>query len=127
MKFGVYNAVLHDRSLPEAIEVIAGLGLTGIELNSGGFLPPVTSRLRRHPDLRCGPGRLPRTVRGHRRRDRRTELQRQPAAPRPGDRDEHADDVRRSIRLANRLGQHRVVTMSGLPAVSRAVGGPTGS
>lgn len=41
MKFGVYNAVLHDRSLPEAIEVVAGLGLTGIELNSGGFLPAV--------------------------------------------------------------------------------------
>ena len=41
MKFGVYNAILHDRTLPEAIEVIAGLGLTGIELNSGGFLPAV--------------------------------------------------------------------------------------
>src|SRR5918998_236874 len=41
MKFGVYNAILHDRPLPEAIKVIAGLGLTGIELNSGGFLPPV--------------------------------------------------------------------------------------
>ena len=39
MKFGVYNAILHDRSLPEAIKVIDGLGLTGIELNSGGFLP----------------------------------------------------------------------------------------
>ena len=41
MKFGVYNAILHDRPLPEAIKVIAGLGLTGIELNSGGFLPAV--------------------------------------------------------------------------------------
>jgi sugar phosphate isomerase/epimerase len=41
MKFGIYNAILHDRTLPEAIKVIAGLGLTGIELNSGGFLPPV--------------------------------------------------------------------------------------
>jgi sugar phosphate isomerase/epimerase len=41
MKFGVYNAILHDRSLLDAIEVIANLGLTGIELNSGGFLPPV--------------------------------------------------------------------------------------
>ncbi|MGW2700040.1 sugar phosphate isomerase/epimerase family protein [Streptomyces sp. NPDC001340] len=27
----------------------------------------------------------------------------------------HAEDIRRSIRLAERLGQHRVVTMSGLP------------
>ena len=41
MKFGVYNAILHDRDLPAAIDVIAGLGLTGIELNSGGFLPPM--------------------------------------------------------------------------------------
>ena len=41
MKFGVYNAIVHDRSWPEALEVIAKLGLTGIELNSGGFLPPV--------------------------------------------------------------------------------------
>ena len=39
MKFGIYNAILHDRSLPEALKVIAGLGLGGIELNSGGFLP----------------------------------------------------------------------------------------
>jgi hypothetical protein len=26
MKFGIYNAVLHDRSLPDAIEVISKLG-----------------------------------------------------------------------------------------------------
>ena len=31
----------HDRPLPDALEVIAGLGLTGIEINSGGFLPAV--------------------------------------------------------------------------------------
>ena len=41
MKLGVYNAILHDRPLPEALAVIADLGLTGIEINSGGFLPPV--------------------------------------------------------------------------------------
>ena len=28
MKLGVYNAVLHDRPLPDALAVIAGLGLT---------------------------------------------------------------------------------------------------
>jgi len=39
MKFGLYNAILHDRSLPEALKVVGGLGLSGIELNSGGFLP----------------------------------------------------------------------------------------
>ena len=41
MKLGVYNAILHDRPLEDAIKVIAGLGLNGIEINSGGFLPPV--------------------------------------------------------------------------------------
>ena len=87
MKFGVYNAILHDRSLPEALEVIAGLGLTGIELNSGGFLPAgAHPDLRRHPDLRHGARRLPRPLRGHRCGDRRAELQRQPAAPRSRDR-----------------------------------------
>jgi hypothetical protein len=29
--------------------------------------------------------------------------------------DKHAEDIRRSIRLASRLGHNRVVTMSGLP------------
>ena len=41
MKLGVYNAILHDRPLPEALKVIADLGLTGIEINTGGFLPAV--------------------------------------------------------------------------------------
>src|SRR5690242_1638318 len=41
MRLGVYNAILHDRPLPEALTVIANLGLTGIEINTGGFLPPV--------------------------------------------------------------------------------------
>ena len=42
--------------------------------------------LRRHPHLRHGARRLPRPLRGHRRRDRRAQLQRQPAASRPRDR-----------------------------------------
>ena len=40
MKLGVYNAVLHDRPLEDALKVIGDLGLNGIEINSGGFLPP---------------------------------------------------------------------------------------
>jgi sugar phosphate isomerase/epimerase len=38
-----------------------------------------------------------------------------PLHPNPQICHKHADDVRRSIRLAHRLGQTRVVTMSGLP------------
>ena len=40
MKFGVYNAILHDRSLPEAIEVIAKLG-AGEELAKTWLLEAV--------------------------------------------------------------------------------------
>jgi sugar phosphate isomerase/epimerase len=116
MRLGVYNAILHDRPLPEALKVIADLGLTGIEINSGGFLPPVhiptfddilVSDAARDDylaifdgtgvsiaGLNCNGNPLhPNAVIGLR----------------------HAEDLRRTIRLAGRLGQTRVVTMSGLP------------
>src|SRR5690606_41117444 len=41
MKLGVYGAILHDRTLPEALEVVRDAGLTGLEINTGGFLPAV--------------------------------------------------------------------------------------
>ena len=83
MKLGVYTAILHDKPLREALEVIASLGLTGAEINAGGFLPtphlPVD-------DLLSGavtPQQYLANVRRHWGVDRRAELQRQPAAPRP--------------------------------------------
>lgn len=116
MKLGVYNAILHDRTLPEAIEVVAGLGLTGIELNSGGFLPSLhipafddilVSDAARDDFLGLfegtGVGIAGLNCNGN------------PLHPSPAIGEAHAEDVRRSIRLAERLGQHRVVTMSGLP------------
>jgi sugar phosphate isomerase/epimerase len=117
MKFGVYNAILHDRSLPEAIEIVGKLGLTGIELNSGGFLPAVhiptfddilTSDSARDDFL----GQFEGTdvgVAG-------LNCNGNPLHPDPEIQAKHAGDLRRSIRLANRLGQRQVVTMSGLPA-----------
>jgi sugar phosphate isomerase/epimerase len=117
MKFGVYNAILHDRSLSEAIKIVAGTGLTGIELNSGGFLPPV--HIPTFDDILSSD-------------DARDEFlglfegtgveiaglncNGNPLHPDPVIGPKHAEDIRRSIRLANRLGQTRVVTMSGLPA-----------
>jgi len=112
-----YNAILHDRSLPTAIEVTAGLGLTGLELNSGGFLPAMhiptfdeilTSDTARDDFLGLfegtGVGIAGLNCNGN------------PLHPDLAIGAKHAEDIRRSIRLANRLGQLRVVTMSGLPA-----------
>ncbi len=116
MKLGVYNAILHDRSLPEAIQVVRDLGLTGIELNSGGFLPALhiptydeilVSDAARDDFLGLfegtGVGIAGLNCNGN------------PLHPKPAIGEVHAADVRRSIRLAERLGQDRVVTMSGLP------------
>ena len=116
MRLGLYNAILHDRTLPEAIDVVAGLGLTGLELNTGGFLPPVhiptfedilTSDTARDDFLGLfeGTGVAPAGL----------NCNGNPLHPTVPIGEKHANDVRRSIQLAERLGQHRVVTMSGLP------------
>ena len=122
MKLGVYNAILHDRSLPEALKVISDLGLSAIEINTGGFLPAVhvptmddilVSDAARDDFLALFEGTGV-EIGG-------LNCNGNPLHPNPVIGDKHAEDVRRSIRLANRLGQHRVVTMSGLP------GGEAGS
>ncbi len=41
MYLGAYNACLADKPLGEALQMIADLGLTSAEINSGGFLPPI--------------------------------------------------------------------------------------
>lgn len=116
MKFGLYNAILHDRSLPEALKVIGDLGLTTIELNTGGFLPAVhvptmdeilVSDSARDDFLAIFEGTGV-EIGG-------LNCNGNPLHPNPIIGDKHGEDVKRSIRLAGRLGQTRVVTMSGLP------------
>jgi len=116
MRLGVYNAILHDRSLPEAIKVIKDLGLSAIELNTGGFLPAthvptmddiLVSDAARDDFLAIFEGTG--VVIGG------LNCNGNPLHPNPIIGDKHGEDVRRSIRLAHRLGQNRVVTMSGLP------------
>jgi sugar phosphate isomerase/epimerase len=116
MKLGVYNAILHDRPLPEALKVIADLGLTGIEINTGGFLPAVhvptfddilTSDAARDDYLAVFEGTGV-SIAG-------LNCNGNPLHPKREIGEKHAEDIRRSIRLAHRLGQNRVVTMSGLP------------
>ncbi|ACL38122.1 Xylose isomerase domain protein TIM barrel [Pseudarthrobacter chlorophenolicus A6] len=116
MKLGVYNAILHDRTLPEALKVIANLGLTGIEINTGGFLPPVhipnideilTSDAARDEYLATFEGTGV-SIAG-------LNCNGNPLHPNREIGEKHAEDIRQSIRLAHRLGQNRVVTMSGLP------------
>lgn len=116
MRLGVYNAILHDRPLPEALKVIANLGLSGVEINTGGFLPPVhvpafdeilVSDAARDEYLALFEGTGV-SIAG-------LNCNGNPLHPNRAIGEKHAEDIRRSIRLAHRLGQDRVVTMSGLP------------
>jgi sugar phosphate isomerase/epimerase len=116
MKLGVYTAVLHDRSLREALTVIRSLGLVGAEINAGGFLPtphlPVddllTGRLESEtylePFVETGVELTGLNVNGN------------PLHADPEVGPEDAEDLRRAIKVAALLGVRRVVTMSGLPA-----------
>ncbi|MFL6082578.1 MAG: sugar phosphate isomerase/epimerase family protein [Mycobacterium sp.] len=116
MKLGVYTAVLHDRSLREALTVIRSLGLVGAEINAGGFLPtphlPVDDLLTRRiepetylePFVDTGVELTGLNVNGN------------PLHADPEVGPEDAEDLRRAIKVAALLGVRRVVTMSGLPA-----------
>jgi len=116
VKLGVYNAILHDRPLPEALQVIADLGLEGIEINSGGFLPPV--HIPEIDDIVVDPAAAKKylaqfegtgvSIAG-------LNCNGNPLHPNPEIGQKHANDIRRSIKAAAALGQDRVVTMSGLP------------
>ena len=126
MKLGVYNAILHDRSLPEALEVVAGLGLQGIEINSGGFLPAVhvptfddilVSDAARDDFLGIFEGTGV-SIAG-------LNCNGNPLRPTPAIGGKHPADVRRSVRLANRLGPHRVVAVCGLPGAEPGASHPT--
>jgi sugar phosphate isomerase/epimerase len=116
MRLGLYGAILHDRSLPDAIQVVANVGLTGLEINTGGFLPAVhvpaiddilVSDTARDDFLGIFEGTGV-SIAG-------LNANGNPLHPNRAIGEKQAEDVRRSIRLAERLGQHRLVTMSGLP------------
>ncbi|MFG2894463.1 sugar phosphate isomerase/epimerase family protein [Streptomyces sp. NPDC048248] len=116
MKLGIYTAVLHDLSLEGALSAIASLGLTGAEINAGGFLPtphlPVEKLLSGalspeaylKPFAEAGIELTGLNVNGN------------PLDPDPVAGPAHAADLRRAIQVAGLLGIRRVVTMSGLPA-----------
>ena len=115
MKLGAYTACLHDRPLPEALEVLRSNGLTSVEVNTGGFIPSPHC----HVDLLLSSQAA--------RRDyldvfasRGMELtglncNGNPLNPLPGVGPKHAGDLRRTIKLAGLLGVRNVVTMSGTP------------
>jgi len=113
MQLGAYNACLADKTLPQALDLIKGLGLTSVEINSGGFLPPIHLPV---DDLRASE---------QARQDYLGEFSSRgltltalncngnPLHPAVGF--PHSQDLLDSIELAALLGVKRVITMSGAP------------
>jgi len=115
MRLGAYTACLHDRPLDEALGALAGLGLTGAEINSGGFIG--TPHLPVGDLLGSASARSEYLDRFNTAGITLTGLNcnGNPLNPDPEVGPKHAADLHRSIELAALLGVRRVVTMSGLP------------
>lgn len=120
MKLGVYTAVLHDKPLPEALQVIRDLGLDSAEINSGGFVSaphlPIAD-IRASQDARdeylglfeaSGVTLTALNCNGN------------PLHPDSEVRAKHGQDVLDAVEIASLLGVRRVVTMSGLPGTDAA-------
>ena len=115
MRLGAYTACLHDRPLDEALSILAELGLTSAEINTGGFIGaphiPIDDLLASETARQDYLGRFDQkgiTLTG-------LNCNGNPLNPDPLVGPKHAADLRRSIELAAALGVRRVVTMSGLP------------
>jgi sugar phosphate isomerase/epimerase len=120
MKLGVYTAVLHDKPLKEALQVIRALGLGSAEINSGGFVSA--------PHLPIADVRASQEARdeylGHFEAAGVTltalNCNGNPLHPDPEVRAKHGQDVLDAVEIASLLGVRRVVTMSGLPGTDAA-------
>lgn len=116
MHIGVYTAILHDRPLGEALDVIKGLSLDGAEINAGGFLPPVHLPI---DDIMSSDDRRDEYLEEFATRGiaiTALNCNGNPLHPDPAVR--HGADLVGAIDVAARLGVERIVTMSGSPAHS---------
>jgi sugar phosphate isomerase/epimerase len=116
VELGAYTACLHDRSLPESLKILAGMGLTGAEINAGGFVPaphlpigPLLSAAGAREEYLGGFSAAGIKLTG-------LNVNGNPLSPDPEVGPKHAADLRQAITVASLLGVRRVVAMSGSPA-----------
>ena len=122
MRLGAYTACLHDRPLDDALKILGELGLTGAEINTGGFIGtphiPIDDILSSATARSDYLGRFAQagiTLTG-------LNVNGNPLNPDPAVGPVHAADLHRTIDVAAALGVKRVVTMSGLPGGEPSAG-----
>ena len=114
MKLGAYSAVLHDKSLEEALGVLRDLGLDSIEVNAGGFIG--TPHLPVEELLASASAREKYLATFAEYGIELTALNCNGNPLHPDPEVTHDEDLKRTIELAGLLGIETVITMSGLPA-----------
>ncbi|MFD5428193.1 sugar phosphate isomerase/epimerase family protein [Streptomyces sp. NPDC127084] len=106
---------MHDRSLPDCLHLLAELGLTSIEINSGGFLTAphchvdallVSERARKEYLAEIAGAGLELTA---------LNVNCNALHPDAGVAMQHTRDLHATIELAGKLGVRNIVTMSGQP------------
>lgn len=121
MNLGAYTACLHNYRLSEALDILRDDGLTGAEVNAGGFIPSphcpvdllISSQAAREDYLGIF------AEKGMRLSGLNTSGNQLSPLPDQGPR--HDYDLRRTIELAGKLGVEEIVCMSGAPGTD-----PTG-
>ncbi|SDN27530.1 Sugar phosphate isomerase/epimerase [Actinomyces ruminicola] len=125
LNYGAYTACLSDRPLEAALDVLKEAGLTGAEVNVGGFIPsphcPVDALLASQAAREDYLGVF--AERGMRLSGLNTSGN--PTSPLPAEGIKHAEDIRNAIKLAGLLGVGEIVTMSGTPGTDPTAKYPT--
>jgi len=123
MKLGAYTACLHDRTLADALDILAGLGLTSVEVNAGGFIGTPHLPVE---DLLADPSGAEAYLAQYAQRGLTlTGVNANGNPLHPDPEIHHGTDLHRAIEVAGVLGVKRVVTMSGLPHAHPGATAPT--
>ncbi|MCI1642218.1 MAG: sugar phosphate isomerase/epimerase [Actinomyces sp.] len=123
--YGAYTACLQDRSLGEALDVLKRIGLSGAEVNAGGFIPSphipvdavIGSKAAREEYLGV--------FDEHGIKLTGLNTSGNPVSPLPNESILHAQDLRKAIKAAGALGVRDVVAMSGTPGTDPSAKYPT--
>lgn len=115
LNLGAYTACLQNYQLGEALDILKADGLTGAEVNVGGFIPSphcpvdllISSKSAREEYLGV--------FEQHKMRLAGLNVSGNPLNPLPDIGPRHAYDLRRAIELAGKLGIGEIVCMSGTP------------
>jgi sugar phosphate isomerase/epimerase len=118
MKLGVFNLVLIDKKLEEALDIVKSWGLDAIELGSGGFVP------KNH----VNPAEL--LVDDKKRKNLIDAVEKRGLIisalschgnivhPQKSFADQHRKDLRETIQLAGKIGVERICMFAGCPGAS---------